>query len=300
MERRPIGKTGLQVGAIGFGAGGLGGDLYGPVDDQEAIRAIHRALDLGCTLFDAADLLGGGRVEALLGKALRDLQPAPVVAVHGGAALTYEAMKETCLKSLARLRREAADLFFLSVPPRAFTHAGEIFQSLWRLRAAGLVRFGGVALYRPEDGPAALEGGIDAIQVSYSIMNHTAGRAALLAQCRAAGVGVVAREPLAAGFLAGRTEGSTFGPGDVRADWPPQERQRRGRLAGRLAFLARPDRTPAQSALKFVLANEDVSVAVPGIKSVAQAEENLRTPLAPDLVLSELEQVFETIAGCEE
>jgi len=111
-----------------------------------------------------------------------------------------------------------------------------------------------------------------------------------LPQARKATIGLIAREPLGNGFLAGRiAPNARFVPGDIRAHWPPGMVASRATVAQRLSFLAREDRTAAQAALRFVLAFPEVSVAIPGAKTVAQVEENLRASEAPPLSSGELD-----------
>ena len=296
MEQLAFGRTSLRVSEIGFGGWAIGGDAYGATDDDESIRAIHRALDLGCTFFDTADAYGDGRSEALLGKALRDLKPAPAIATKGGGRrrdYSYPALKEACEASLARLRRDAIDLYQLHNPRLDQIESG--IETLFRLKASGLIRYGGVSIRTAEEGLAALDG-VDSIQTVYHMLNHSTARGDLFAKADEAGVAVIAREPLANGFLCGRT--GPFGEADWRAGWPDDYRRDLARRAEKMKFLVREDRTAAQSALRFVLANEHVAAAIPGIKTVAQAEENLRTPSTPPLTMSELEQIFEITAGC--
>lgn len=252
MEPRTLGRTALRVSAIGFGARGLAGD--------ESIRAVHRALDLGCTFFDADT-----ESEALLGKALRDLRPAPVVAARG-AGTAYPALKEACELSLARLRRDAIDLYLLDAPALDQIPAG--IETLFRLKAAGMIRYGGISIRRADEGMAALDG-VDAIEAVYHMLDHSTARGELFANADAAGVAIIARDPLA-------------GAGES------------------MRFLAREDRTLAQSALRFVLANEHVDAVVPDVRTVAEAEETLRALSTPALTMSELEQIFELTAGCGE
>ena len=308
MEQRPFGKTDLRVSVIGFGAWGIGGDAYGPTDDEQSLHAIHRALDLGCTFFDTADVYGNGHSEELIGRALEGLAPAPVVATKAGWVpgsgwnrqdFSYPYLHSACTESLRRLRREVIDLFQLHNPPKEQLRSGEVFETLFRLKSEGLIRYGGISIHEPEEGLRALGAGIDSIQVVYHVLNHTAARGELFEQAHEAGVAIIAREPLANGFLTGKySAGSRFGDGDVRAGWPEEHRKELARRVEPMKFLVKQGRTLAQAALKFILANEYVTTAIPGVKSVPQVEENFSAAAVEDLTVTELEQIFELTAGC--
>jgi aryl-alcohol dehydrogenase-like predicted oxidoreductase len=310
MEQRRLGKTDLRVGAVGLGSRGFGGDAYGPTDDAESMRAIHRALDLGCTFFDTADVYGDGRSQTLLGQALEGLGSGVVVATNAGwvpgtrwgrQEFSYPYLKRACTESLRRLKRRVIDLFQLHGPPLWLIRSGEAAEHLFHLKSEGLINYGGISIRTPEEGFAALKAGVDTLQVVYHMLDHTAARSGLLAACRDAGAGVIAREPLAGGFLSGKYgPDARFGPGDVRADWPQAYRARLAAGVEPLRFLATPERTLAQAALRFVLASEDVGVVIPGARTVAQVEENFRARSAPELSVKELEQIFEITAGCGE
>ena len=310
MQQRAFGKTDLRVSAIGFGAWPIGGDAYGRTDDEESVRAVHRALDLGCTFFDTADVYGDGHSEELIGRALEGLQPAPVVATKAGWVpgsgwerqdFSYDYLRRACEASLKRLRRDVIDLFQLHNPPVGRIRSGDVFEYLFNLKAEGLIRYGGISIHAPQEGTMALEAGVDSIQVVYHLLNHTAARGDLFDRANKAGVGVIAREPLANGFLTGKYSAKTrFADGDVRSGWPPDTIETLARRVEPMKFLAKPGRTLTQAALKFILANEYVSTVIPGVKSVAQVEENFAAGATADLTLAELEQIFELTAGCGE
>ncbi|HKZ49218.1 MAG TPA: aldo/keto reductase, partial [Thermoplasmata archaeon] len=114
---------------------------------------------------------------------------------------------------------------------------------------------------------------------------------------RKANVGIIAREPLGNGFLAGKiAPDARFPPGDIRHHWPPAMVQGRSRVAERLSFLTHPERTLAQAALAFVLAFPEVAVTIPGVKTPAQAEEDLRASEAPPLTETEVARVRDLYA----
>src|SRR5688572_9478031 len=130
MKYRPFGSTGFQVSEIGFGAWGIGGNAhgnsYGPTDDEESLRTIKTALDLGCTFFDTADVYGFGHSEELLGKALKGGRDRVIIATKGGSDFyhnpprlnfTEDHLIMAVDKSLKRLDTDYIDLYQLHNPP---------------------------------------------------------------------------------------------------------------------------------------------------------------------------------------
>jgi aryl-alcohol dehydrogenase-like predicted oxidoreductase len=290
MKARRLGSSGISVSAIGFGGWGIGGNghgnSYGPTDDQESLRAIRRALDLGCTFFDTADVYGWGHSEALLGQALAGRRDEVVLATkvggdfyHGGVRLNFspEYIRFALTKSLERLRTDAVDLYQLHNPPESVVRDPATRRVLEELKDEGKIRAYGVSIHDPSEGLVAMESGrFASVQVVYNLV-HRAPESELLPACRAKGVGAIAREPLWNAFLTAKFKGTErFESGDIRAQWPASYRQQRVRLVRELQErLARDGRTLAQAALAFVVSRSDVSTVIPGCKSVQQVEENM-------------------------
>ena len=318
MNQRLLGRTQLAVSEVGFGAWAIGGNRYGnsygPTDDGESIRAIHRAIDLGCNFFDTADVYGHGHSEEVLGQALQGLRQKVLIAtkvggnfynrdVHpllreriGQAAgtpferiapdaplpVTHDAnftpsyLRFALAMSLARLRTDYIDLLQLHNPPLQHIGALETYGVLEDLKQEGLIRAYGVSVHTPEEGQAAIQSTMpDAVQVVYNLARREVEPACLPA-ARSANVGVIAREPLANGFLAGRyMEDSTWDASDIRSRMPHQYVVQLVALGRRVREVAtRAGCTPAQLALRFALDNPVVSTVIVGTKTVAQAEEN--------------------------
>jgi aryl-alcohol dehydrogenase-like predicted oxidoreductase len=303
MKLRTLGRSGLRVSEVGFGAWAIGGNAhgnsYGPTDDATSIAAVRRALDLGCTFFDTADVYGWGHSEEVLGEALRDNRQDVVIATkvggdyyHGGVRMNFDPgyLAFALDRSLQRLRTDYVDVYQLHNPPLGMTGDPRTYEVLDGLVAENKIRAYGVSVHEPLEAVIAIETGKPAaIQLPFSLFRQEWIDEVLpLAVKR--GVGVIAREPLANGFLAGRHgEDARFPEGDIRHHWPPEMIRSQVRAA-RVAVqaLARDGRTPAQSALKFVLAFPEVSVAIPGAKTPAQVEENLAAADARDLTPEEV------------
>src|SRR5207249_3886906 len=181
--------TRLPVGEIGFGAWAIGGNhvgnSYGPTDDAESRRAVRRAFELGCTFFDTADVYGHGKSEELLGAALRDVRDRVILATKVGGNFYNRDVHPLLAERIAQM----VDTPFDQIPP--------------------------------EEGVAAVSATMpDAVQIVYNRARREA-EDEFSPAARAAGIGVIAREPLANGFLAGKYAwDSTWEKGDIRARMP--------------------------------------------------------------------------------
>lgn len=319
MKRRVLGRTGLAVSEVGFGAWGIGGNQfgnsYGPTDDAESLRAVRRAVELGCNFFDTADVYGHGHSEELLGDALTGVRHDVIIATKVGGnfynrgvhpllherisqaaglpfehipadaplPVTHEAdfsaeyVRFAVTRSLRRLRTDYLDLLQLHNPPLPLIGRPETYAVLEELKRDGLIRWYGVSVHPPEEGLAAITATMpDTVQIAYNLAQREAA-AEFFPRARAANVGVIAREPLANGFLAGcYAADSRWEAGDIRARMPAAYVAQLAALGQRVAELAQKSGcTAAQLALKFVLDDPTVSTAIVGMKTVAQVEDNL-------------------------
>lgn len=310
MKTRLLGKTGLRVSEVGFGGWGIGGNAfgnsYGEADDADSRAAVRRALALGVTLFDTADVYGHGHSEALLGEVLQTWDgPAPVVVTKGGINFyrrdgtlepdwTPYAVAHAVQQSLMRLRRETLDVFLLMNPPVQELDRWRVWKTLDSLRRAGKVRHMGVSVAEPADGVWLLRHNlpVEVVEVAYSVFFQGA-TVELLDLARKRKIGILAREPLANGFLTGKyAPGAAFAPGDIRAALPPEYVQAMTETTERLRFLTLDGaRTMAQAALRFVLDDPRVASVVVGAKTPAQVEENVGAAAVPALSGREREQI---------
>lgn len=305
MQYRELGKTGLQVSAVGFGAWAIGGnahgDSYGSTDDTVSMSALNRAYELGCTFFDTADLYGHGHSEQLIGKALKGWEREKVViASKGGHDFSPEVLAQSrtfkknfseshlCRAvedSLRRLGVDAIDLYQLHNPPIELIQHGKVFEILQDLKKQGKIRFYGISIHDPQEGIQAIEiGQVDTIQAIWNLFD-TRIEKQLVELCTQTGTGLIIREPLARGFLTGKfTSDVTFEKGDTRAVWPRPLIQKRIEAASRFQpFLPEGYRTLAQLAIAYPLLSPAVSTVIPGCKSPAQVEENLGVADLPPL-----------------
>lgn len=318
MKRRLLGRTDLAVSEVGFGAWPIGGNRYGnsygPTDDAESLRAVRRAVDLGCNFFDTADVYGHGHSEEILGAALagvrdrvliatkvggnfynRDVHPLLRERIAQASGLPYDRIpldvplpvthdanftpgyiRFALGRSLVRLHTDYVDLLQLHNPPPQQIGATEIYGVLEDLKKEGLIRAYGVSVHTPEEGLAAIQSTMpDTVQLVYNLARREA-ESAFFPAARAANIGVIVREPLANGFLAGRyTSETAWDKGDIRARMPQQYVGRLVALGQRVRELAaRTGAGPAQLALRFVLDNPAVATVIVGTKTVGQADEN--------------------------
>lgn len=291
MNRRILGRTGLAVSEIGFGAWAIGGNhfgnSYGPTDDAESRRAVRRAYELGCSFFDTADVYGHGHSEELLGDALRDVRRHVVIATKVGGNFYNRDTHDTnfsasytrfaLAQSLRRLRTDYVDLLQLHNPPLSLITRMETYQVLEDLKREGLIRFYGVSVHPPEEGIAAINVTMpDTVQIVYNLARREA-EGEFFPAARAANLGVIVREPLANGFLAGKyAPDSVWEQGDIRARMPRPYVAQLAALGQRVRELAAKSQlTAAQLSLRFVLEQPVVSAAIVGMKTVQQVEENL-------------------------
>jgi len=300
---RTLGRTGMKVSEVGFGAWAIGGNAhgnsYGPTNDAVSVRAVERALELGCNFLDTADVYGWGHSEEVLGQALRDHRHEVFLATkvggdfyHGGVRMNFDPgyVAFALERSLRRLGTDHVDLYQLHNPPLPMMADPRTYEVLDELQAENKVRHYGVSVHEPLEAVMAIQTGkVSAIQLPFSLFRQEwiDEVLPLAAKYR---VGVIAREPLGNGFLTGKYgEGATFPEGDIRNHWPPEMVRGQVRAAAKIreAFAAE-GRTPAQAALKFVLAFPEVSVAIPGAKTPAQVEENAAASDAPDFTADDV------------
>jgi len=300
METRQLGAHGPIVSRIGLGCMGMS-DFYGAANDTQSIAVIHRALDLGVTLLDTADMYGVGRNEELVGRAIRDRREAVVLATKFGNVRapdgTFlgingrpEYVKEACDASLKRLGVDVIDLYYQHrVDPQ--TPIEDTVGAMADLVREGKVRYLGLS----EAAPATIRRAhavhpISALQTEYSLWSRDP-EDELLPLCAELGIGFVAYSPLGRGFLTGAIRSiDDLAPDDWRRQNPRfqgENFRRNLELVDAVREIAADKGcTAAQLALAWVLAREDGVVPIPGTRSITRLEENVRVV---DVTLSESE-----------
>lgn len=287
MPMRQLGRSGPMVSAIGFGAMSLAG-VYGPADDAASLRTLHRALELGVTLIDTADIYGNGHSERLVGEVLRDHRPDVVVATKFGGGFNAdglagglgrpERVRPALVSSLKRLGVDAVDVYYLHrVDP--LTPIEDTIGAMADLVREGLVRHLGLS----EAKPATVRRAhaihpITALQTEYSLFSREP-ESELLPLTAELGIGFVAYSPLGRGVLANRIHTPSDLPeGDWRAGVPRFQGDgllRMIALADELDTLARSlGITSAQLALAWLLHQDKHVVPIPGTRHIANLEQN--------------------------
>ena len=300
MKYRKFGNTDLTVSEIGFGMWPIGGTQkvgdYGVVDQSEAIKAIHRAIDLGITLFDTAPAYGDGHGEEVLGEALVGNRETSIITTKCAVRWDYDAKtwitdssKESILasveKSLKRLQTDYLDILLIHVPDPNVV-ISDAMAGLESLQKSGKARFVGVSNFTLDQvREYSSFGTLHAQQVGYNIFDRRIENE-MLPQCDDMGLGVMTYGALCHGLLSGAWTASTKFPDE---DWRSkgdvfglplltQENFAQNiRITEQLRdFAKQTDHTLAQLALAWVLNNKKVSVALAGMRSVPEVEENVK------------------------
>lgn len=301
---RTLGHTDIQVSDIGFGCWAIGGaftlggkaDGWGDIDDSESAAAIRRALELGVTFFDTADVYGTGHSERILGQALKGHRDEAVIATKFGYTFDGDQraadgtdtspayIRGACEASLRRLQTDRIDLYQIHVGDLPLSRALDVAQVLDDLRANGLIRAYGWSTDDPGNAAAfAKATAAAAIQHDLNVLSDTP---AMLAACEAHDLASINRSPLAMGLLTGKfTAQSRLPANDVRAAQPwvryftggRPDPEWLGRLAAVRDLLTQDGRTPAQGALGWLLARSPNTIPIPGAKTADQAAQNAKT-----------------------
>ncbi len=285
MYYRKLGETGALVGEIGFGGWTLGGPDGLAPDDDTAIELIRSAIGRGANFIDTAGIYGDGRSERLIGRAIEGRREHAFIATKGGLVwrdgtlardFSPQHLAGAAQASRERLRCETIDLYQLHHPTPANLAQPELWDALARLQADGVIRHIGVAVQDEEAALASLaDSRVATLQLPLNAFDSEL--LPLLPRARAAGIGVIARAPLLGGVLAGNDaprHQST--PEDPRAGWAADRLRAALAFAERLRDLAAAnERSAAQAALGWVLAQEEVAVTIPGARLAQQLDENL-------------------------
>ena len=312
MKYRTFGRLGWQISEIGFGGWAIGGTAWGKQSDPDSVRALHKALDLGCNFIDTAQGYGEGHSEKIIGQVLKERQgeriyvatkippkfpgtwpPTPHDKMEDRFSEAY--LRERIESSLRNLQTDCLDLLQLHTWTRAWNRNPTALEVLRALQKEGKLR--GIGISTPEQDQNSLVdlmrgGWLDAVQVIYNIFEQEPA-AEFLPVALEHQVGVIVRVALDEGSLTGKfTEQTKFGEGEFRANYFAGDRLARTirRVEKIAADIGSAEPDLATAALKFTLKPSAVSTVIPGLRNEHQAERNCgvsdQPPLADELELN--------------
>ncbi|MCS5718520.1 aldo/keto reductase [Herbiconiux sp. CPCC 205763] len=297
MQQRILGRTGRSVSIVGLGTWQLGAD-WGDVDETAALDVLGASVDAGVTFFDTADVYGDGRSETVIGRFLRENPEAPLtVATKMGRRGPQESGEFTLAnfrawtdRSRANLGVDRLDLVQLHCPPPPVFSSDEVYDALDTLVEEGAIASYGVSVETCDEALAAIaRPGTASVQI---ILNAFRLKPLdeVLPAAQAAGVGIIARVPLASGLLSGRytadttfaandhrnynRDGGSFDVGETFSGVDYEQGVAAAREFSALVASTMPDATPAAAAIAWIASQPGVTSVIPGARSRAQAESN--------------------------
>ena len=297
MNYRTLGRTGLNVSEIGFGAWGIGKGAWVGASDDESIRALHKAFDLGLNFVDTAIVYGDGHSENLVGKAIKERSERIYVAtkippknhqwpaqsgVPAQEAFPAQHVIESTEESLKNLGLETIDVQQFHVWSDEWINQGDWLEGIQQLKKHGKVRFFGVSINdnQPENAIKLIETGVlDTVQVIHNIFEQ-APEDQLFPTCERHQVGVIVRVPFDEGSLTGKiTPDTRFEPDDFRNNYFRGDRKKQvyERVQKIVSDLGIHLEQMPEIALRYVLSHKAVSTVIPGMRSVRNVERNCQT-----------------------
>jgi len=294
MNYRTLGRTGLKVSEIGFGAWGIGGGMWQDSDDTESMRALHRAADLGVNFIDTALAYGDGHSEQLIGKFLKERKERIYIATkippknrlwpaRRDLPVTEAFPKDYIIdcteKSLKNLGVDCLDIQQFHVWVDEWLCQGDWQEAIQNLKEEGKLRAFGVSIndHAPDTAlKLGASGLVDTFQVIYNIFDQSPEKK-LFPLCRERNIGVIVRVPFDEGSLTGRiTPRTTFPARDWRNRYFRGDRKRQvwERVQALQKLVGREVQTLPELALRYCLTPPEVSTVIPGMRKVAHVEAN--------------------------
>jgi aryl-alcohol dehydrogenase-like predicted oxidoreductase len=296
VNYRKLGRTGLEVSEVGYGAWGIGKSQWMGAEDDESLRALNRAIDLGLTFIDTALGYGEGHSERLVGRTVRTRDEAVHVAtkippknriwpappgLHPDETFPADHVRECTETSLENLGLETIDVQQFHVWQDEWLGEGDWQEAVEDLKREGKIRHFGVSIndHQPANAIKLIESGlVDTVQVIYNVFDQSP-EDGLLPACLEHGVGVIVRVPFDEGALTGAiTPETKFDEGDFRNDYFRDDRKRQvqERVRAIVSELGVTEDEIAEIALRYILSHPAVSSVIPGMRSVRNVERNMR------------------------
>ena len=317
MNYRTFGRTGWKVSDIGFGAWAIGGD-WGHVAQDDALNALRTAIEAGVNFIDTADVYGDGRSERLVGQVVKEFPDRCIyVATKAGRRLnphvpkgfTQENLTAFIERSLVNLGVERLDLVQLHCPPTEVYYMPEVFGYLDDLVDAGKLQYYGVSVEKVEEAIKAIQyPHMQSVQIIFNMFRQRPSEL-FFRLAQEAGVGILARVPLASGLLTGKMSAkSTFAKSDHRSYNRHGEAFDVGETFSGVDFetglqavealrpLTPEGATMAQFALRWILMFDAVGLAIPGAKNPQQARDNTAAsdlPALDDATMAKIRAIYD-------
>lgn len=312
MRTKEFGRTGRKVSEIGFGAWAIGA-AWGEVNDEEALAALHAALDTGVTFIDTADVYGDGHSEQLIARVLKERGgERPFIATKAGRRLPHQSVEGYSVenlnswidRSLENLQTESLDLVQLHCPPTDLYYHPEVFERLDRLVEQGKIRNYGVSVERVEEALKAIEyPGVVSVQIIFNAFRQRPIER-FFGQAQEKKVAIIARVPLASGLLSGKfskdtrfeandhrlfnRNGEAFDVGETFSGVPYEVGLE---AVEKVRPLVSGDTTMAKFALRWILMFDAVTVAIPGARNPVQAQSNAEAAGLPAISASAMQEI---------
>ncbi|MBB3233373.1 aldo/keto reductase [Phyllobacterium endophyticum] len=314
MRMRDFGRTGRKVSEIGFGAWAIGA-AWGEVNDEEALAALHAALDSGVNFIDTADVYGDGHSEQLIAKVVRERGgERPFIATKAGrrlpeqtvAGYSAENLSNYIERSLKNLQTDTLDLVQLHCPPTDLYYHPEVFERLDKLVQQGKIRNYGVSVERVEEALKALEyPGVVSVQIIFNAFRQRPAER-FFDLAKETKTAIIARVPLASGLLSGKFKrdtkfaendhrhfnrnGEAFDVGETFSGVPYEKGLD---AVEKVRALVSGDTTMAKFALRWILMFDAVTVAIPGARNPQQARSNAEAVELAPITTDTMEKIRE-------
>lgn len=301
MNKRPLGKTGMEVSEVGFGAWQIGNlKDWGNMTDNEAVKLIHEAMDAGCNFFDTAPNYGLGKSETLLGEAFKGKRDQVIINSKCGhqaddqQSFNPADLVKSVEGSLKRLQTDYIDSLILHNPPfEALQGDSPQFDVLRKLKKEGKIKTYGASVDTGKEVSQIIQAtDSEVIEVMFNIFHQEPLEAMKRAHDK--GVGLIVKVPLDSGWLSGKyNENSSFS--GIRSRWSQEDIERRSELVQKVRTVIGKDQSMVKASLQYILSFSEVSTVIPGVRNTQQLDQNLsaaKEKLSP-VMKDELRQLWE-------